>query len=156
MQLYTTFMKTEGVDGMGKYAPLKMFLIEQGRDHVPMTFAEIERILNLRLPASKQYPAWWSNNPSNNTMTREWLDAGYQTEAVDIAGKKLVFRRVRQCPPTPAGPSGAPPSRQGGGDSGVASGRHPIFGSMKGTLTILPGVDLSEPADPDWGRVYED
>ena len=27
--------------------------------------------------------------------------------------------------------------------------RHPLFGCMKGTLTILPGVDLTEPADPD-------
>lgn len=33
---------------------------------------------------------------------------------------------------------------------------HPMFGCMKGTLTIAEGVDLTEPADPEWGRVYED
>ncbi|MHB1104204.1 MAG: helix-turn-helix transcriptional regulator [Devosia sp.] len=33
---------------------------------------------------------------------------------------------------------------------------HPAFGCMKDTLTILPGVDLTEPADPDWGKVYDD
>ena len=27
--------------------------------------------------------------------------------------------------------------------------RHPLFGCMKGALTIPPGVDLTEPADPD-------
>jgi hypothetical protein len=121
-----------------------------------MTFAEIERLLNLRLPASKQYPAWWSNNPSNNTMTREWLDAGYETEGVDIAGEKLVFRRVRRDAPMPEGPSSVPPGGHSGGGIGASPRRHPIFGCMKGTLTILPGVDLTEPADPDWGRVYED
>lgn len=26
--------------------------------------------------------------------------------------------------------------------------RHPLFGCMKGVLTIPPGVDLTEPADP--------
>ena len=48
-----------------------------------MTFAEIEALLGEKLPASKQYPAWWSNNPSNNPMTKEWLAAGFQTESVE-------------------------------------------------------------------------
>jgi transcriptional regulator with XRE-family HTH domain len=34
--------------------------------------------------------------------------------------------------------------------------RHPLFGSMKGTTIIMPGVDLTQPADPDWGKVYDD
>jgi transcriptional regulator with XRE-family HTH domain len=33
---------------------------------------------------------------------------------------------------------------------------HPAWGCMKGTLTIMPGVDLTAPADPDWGKVYDD
>ena len=35
-------------------------------------------------------------------------------------------------------------------------GRHPLFGALKGITFIPPGVDLTEPADPDWGKVYED
>jgi len=31
--------------------------------------------------------------------------------------------------------------------------RHPLFGWMKGTITIAPGVDLTQPADPAWGEV---
>lgn len=148
-------IKVAKEDRVGKYSPLKAFLMDRGRDCVPMTFAEIEEVLNLRLPPSKQYPAWWSNNPSNNTMTREWLDAGYQTESVDIAGEKLVFRRVRMPNAPPAAPAGAPPPDRTGGNGASTPRRHPIFGSMKGTLTIVPGVDLAEPADPDWGKVYE-
>lgn len=34
--------------------------------------------------------------------------------------------------------------------------RHPLFGSLRGTTIIMPGVDLTEPADPDWGKVYGD
>jgi hypothetical protein len=30
--------------------------------------------------------------------------------------------------------------------------RHPLFGAMKGLLRVMPGTDLTKPADPDWGR----
>ena len=119
---------------MGKYSPLRDFLASQDRDYVPMTFAEIEEVLGIKLPASKQYPAWWSNNPSNNPMTREWLDAGYETESVNTSGGKLVFRRVE--------------TRSGAPRKGSRPRRHPLFGRLKGILTIPPGVNLTEPADP--------
>lgn len=130
---------------MSKYEPLNAFLKSQGREYVPMTFAEIERILNDKLPPSKSHRAWWSNNPNNNVMTREWLDAGYETEAVDIAGQKLVFRRVR-----------------GKGRSDSSSGiptslrpRHPGFGFMKGLITFEKGFDPTKPFnDEPWDRGY--
>ena len=53
---------------MGKYDPLGAFLKANGTEHVPMTFAEIEKVIGEPLPNSKTYPAWWSNNPSNNVM----------------------------------------------------------------------------------------
>lgn len=132
---------------MGKYSPLKDFLLSRDQDHVPMTFAEIEGVLGIKLPASKQYPAWWSNNPSNNPMTREWLDAGYETESVNIGAERLVFRRRRTAR------AGASPSssatEKGGAKPRAAGGRHPLFGILKGMVTIPPGVDLTEPPDPD-------
>jgi hypothetical protein len=33
---------------------------------------------------------------------------------------------------------------------------HPLFGSMKGTTIVMPGVDLTEPADPDLLRIYDE
>ena len=36
------------------------------------------------------------------------------------------------------------------------SERHPLFGALKGVTSVPPGVDLTEPADPDWGKVYEE
>jgi len=129
---------------MSKYYRLKEFLADRREDHVPMTFADIEKVLEFRLPASKQYPAWWSNNPSNNPMTKEWLEAGYETESVNTAGGKLVFRRVR--------------SRGKGSSNGAPSfprPRHPGFGFMKGLITIENGFDVTKPFDVDpWDQGY--
>ncbi len=133
---------------MSKYYRLKDFLAEREQDYVPMTFAEIEKILEFPLPASKQYPAWWSNNPSNNPMTREWLDAGYETESVNTASGKLVFRRVRKTAPQ----GGLPPSGAAGGKRRPL---HPGFGFMKGLIRIEPGFDVTGPfSDESWENGY--
>jgi transcriptional regulator with XRE-family HTH domain len=78
---------------------------------------------------------------------------------------------------------GSPMSRQNAGDTGHSPGlmegqvdfematdmngnseeyivpprdADPLFGCMAGTLTLLPDVDYTAPADPDWGKVYDD
>jgi hypothetical protein len=134
---------------MGKYTPLRDFLIERDEPAVVMTFAQIEEVLGRPLPASKGSRAWWSNNPDNNVMTREWLAAGYVTEAVDLKGEKLIFRRREEYPIIFPGESEA--------DVGLKpTGRDPLFGCMRGTLKTLPDVDYTQPADPEWGKVYDD
>ena len=30
--------------------------------------------------------------------------------------------------------------------------RHPLYGALKGYIRIMPGVDLTKPADPEWGE----
>jgi len=127
-----------------KYDPLEAFLQGQRSDRVPLKFSELEGILGFGLPASKQYPAWWSNNPSNNPMTKTWLRAGFMTEQVDAASGRLVFRRAK---PPKAGGS-APPA-------GRPAGPFPGYGAMKGTVSVPDGVDLTEPTDPEWGAVFE-
>lgn len=39
---------------------------------------------------------------------------------------------------------------------GAGELRDPIFGCMMGTMTIPPDLDLTAPADPEWGKVYDD
>ena len=131
---------------MSKYEPLGQFLNGSRLNELPMSFAEIERILGFPLPAkSRNNRAWWSNNPDNSVMTKVWLAAGFRTEQVDIASGKLVFRRVGR--------------RAGGTEESVFPGaaelkprRHPGFGLMKGLTTILPGTDLTAPTGEDWGQ----
>jgi|SRR5688572_25066028 hypothetical protein len=129
---------------VGKYEPLGNFLRKQTADEVKVSFEQIERIIGDKLPASAhEHRAWWSNNPNNSVMTKAWIEAGFHSEQVDMDGRKLVFRRVRGPGPSPM-------------DS-KPMGPHPLIGWMKGTVRVAPGVDLTEPADPEWGgRAWAD
>jgi hypothetical protein len=131
---------------MGKYEPLGAFLRDQHAPEVALTFSQIERITGVKLPPKAQHHrAWWSNNPSNNVMTRVWLEAGYESARVDISARKLVFRQVGKAT---GATKPAPGAKKGE--------RHPLFGALKDVTYIPPGIDLTEPADPDWGKVYDD
>jgi hypothetical protein len=138
---------------MSKYEPLERYLRAQHAQEVPMTFREIERVLGAKLPNSKLHRAWWSNNPNNNVMTLAWLNAGYLTEKVDIKNDRVVFRRVgaeRVGPLSEDGHKHAARDKRQYGEDGVEETRHPLFGWMKGSVSIPGGGDLTEPADPEW------
>lgn len=136
---------------MSKYAPLGEFLRAQKRQEVPLTFAEIERITGVALPPKAQHHrAWWSNNPSNNVMTKIWLEAGYETEQVDMASRKLVFRQVGGAAEKATQP------QQALRPYATKDGRHPLRGALKGTVRIAPGVDLTEPAFPEWADLLDE
>lgn len=80
---------------MGKYEPLRDHLKSLSEEQWSASFEEVERILGFPLPRSAYTQrAWWSNNASNSVMSKEWMEAGWKTEQVDMAGRKLVFRRV--------------------------------------------------------------
>lgn len=121
---------------MSKYESLGQFLKARREERIPMTFAEIERIIGAPLPPSAhKHRPWWSNNGANSALTRVWLEAGYKSEQVDMAGRRLVFRRVDK--PKMSTHS---PGKQ-----------HPLIGALKGLLRIAEDTDLTKPADPGWG-----
>ncbi len=129
---------------MSKYDRLGGFLRNQNHESVPLSFAEIEQITQTKLPPSAhKHRPWWSNNPTNSVLTRVWLDAGFESEQVDMAGQKLVFRRVTK----PAEESSASALR--------SVSIHPAYGALKGLVKVAPGTDLTMPADPDWINVSE-
>jgi hypothetical protein len=131
-----------------KYEPLTAYLRAQRGSAVRMSFAEIERVIGAKLPASSaSHRAWWSNNPLNNVMTKAWLDAGFESEKVDLSGRKLVFRRVSDSGRSPKSPA-ASESRDASSDK-VA-----LFGWLQGTVAL--NGDLTEPADPEWGARIDD
>ncbi len=123
---------------MSKYGALGEYLKRQTSDAVPMTFAKIEKITGTKLPASSRYRAWWSNNDFNSVLTKVWIEAGFKSEQVDMEKQKLIFRRVR-------GPKAAD-NAQSGGEKLF----HPLYGMMQGLIRIMPGTDLTQPADPEW------
>jgi hypothetical protein len=127
---------------MGKYDPLKSFLEASDAEEVPMSFEEIESLLGAPLPESRRYPAWWSNNPSNNVMTRVWLEAGYRTERVDIAAHKVVFRRTAKEP--------RPPRDERVKSRRVGDVIARLQQKLAGTVRVAEGVDLTEPTGEVW------
>jgi len=136
---------------MGKYENLGAFLHKQRAHEVPLTFREIEKITGTKLPPKAQHHrAWWSNNPSNNVMTKVWLEAGYESAKVDMSARKLVFRRVVKASEASGGFAEAAAKPYAAGD-----GRHPARGALKGMVHIPPGVDLTEPADPEWADLLD-
>ena len=146
--LYTV---SQDIGSVGKYQPLGQFLRNQRTRDVPLTFREIEKITGVKLPPKAQHQrAWWSNNPSNNVMTKVWLEAGFESAQVDMDARKLVFRRVTKT--SEAGSGFAAPAPK---PYATKDGRHPAFGALKGMIHIPPGVDLTEPADPGWADLQD-
>jgi hypothetical protein len=123
---------------MSKYSALGEYLKHQRGETVPLTFAQIEKITGTKLPASSRYRAWWSNNDFNSVLTKIWLEAGFRSEQVDMKKRRLLFRRVR-----------GPKTDEAATFAG-AKPVHPAYGAMQGLIRIMPGTDLTRPADPQW------
>ncbi len=119
---------------MSKYEPLPQFLRSAGGTLHRMSFAEIERILGFKLPKSAyEHEAWWSNNATGHSHARAWLKFGWRTEAVDLAGRKVTFQRSPRLPSAEDSETKKDP-----------------WGCMAGTVTFMPGVDLTAPAGEVW------
>lgn len=120
-----------------KYEPLARFLSQQKQASIPMTFAQIEQLIGNRLPASaRKHRPWWSNNPSNSVITRAWLDAGFKTTQVDMAGERLVFMRV------------TPVETPASGNTLVL--RRRLFGALSGMVRHTDPDALSGPTGERW------
>lgn len=79
---------------MSKYDRLRVWLMEARGDRTPMTFLEIETLLEFPLPASaRTHRPWWANTPGGHSHALAWLDAGWRTAAVNLERERLVFVR---------------------------------------------------------------
>ena len=113
---------------MGKYEPLEKLLRRRRPGRWRVSFREIEKVLGFKLPQSAlKYPAWWSNDETGHSHAKAWLEAGWRTEEVDIPGRELTFARAKPDRPATSDP----------------------WGCMAGTVTIVPGTDLTRPSE-EW------
>ena len=121
-----------------KYAGLARYLSGVPTPMWRARFSDIEKVLGFPLPESaRQHRAWWSNNGSNNVMSKVWKTAGWETEQVDMSNQVLVFRRVSGG--AAASPEKRPVER---GPFGFS------FGRLKGSVTFAR--DLAEPTGDEW------
>lgn len=130
---------------MSKYQPLQEYLLNSNASTLSLKFSDIEKILGFKLPASSyKHRAFWSNNPSNNVMTEAWLKAGYETQEVDLAARKLIFLKANDNLPN---------------SNEIETNEKPsfksIFGALKGQMIVFPDVDLTEPLWPEIEDDYD-
>lgn len=143
------------VSSMSKYDPL-LRLLQSSRGDVELAFGDIEEVLGFPLPASaRRYAAWWSNSGGTHVQSVAWQSAGYRTEDVNLEQETIRFvpehrgfGEMKQTPLKPDGAQTQPPAAK--------PGHHPAYGALKGMITILPGVDLTEPSYPDWKKLYDE
>jgi len=167
---------------MSIYSKLAGVLAARRGETWKVGFSELERLIGWKLPASAwKYPAWWSNNPSNNSMTKVWLKAGWRTGEVDVPGETVVFRR--QGPPagierkafglgegmrpyeTKAAAGGARQGAPGTGTRDMSDGKQGdidqnplagLYGCLQGMARVAPGHDLCEPTGEDWEALADE
>jgi len=129
-----------------KYQALEQHLIMAGFRKIPMTFKEIEAIIGSDLPESaRKHRPWWSNNPSNSSITPCWLSAGYKSAEVDLRNEQLVFVQDEKAD-VRHDPARKPADRPG---------EHPVLGCLADTVTVPDGVDLTKPAMPEWAPLAQ-
>lgn len=130
---------------MSKYDPLTRHLKGRYGAQIPMTFVEIEKVLDSKLPRSAhEYAAWWANHPGEtHVQAKAWMDAGFETTEVDRDRKRVVFARVAQSTSRAAEES---PREFATANGILKSRRHPLFGAMKGTFWVDPDWDLTKPS----------
>ena len=135
---------------MSKYTPLEIHLRKLRGSSVSMTFDEIENIIGAKLPPSADiHRAWWSNNPSNGVITQAWLNAGYKSADVDMKGRKLVFRKSE----SDGFHSHIENQRDISGADNITSDislTQNILRTLMGTVTLMPGTDLTSPTGEKW------
>lgn len=137
---------------MSKYEPLKKYLIDSKEDTISISFDEIADILNEKLPPSAfNHRAWWSNNESNSVITRAWLAAGYKTRNVDISKCTLEFYKCStEKPLHRIDTEQFAHDREGGSKASQSNLLSRVSGILKGTVTVYPETDLTEPLANEW------
>jgi len=80
-----------------KYTPLENYLrvLPAKQREVVLSFEEIERIINAKLPSSAYgYQQWWDHETEGNHRNkRAWTNAGWKVEGVDFTTKQAKFIR---------------------------------------------------------------
>jgi hypothetical protein len=83
-----------------KYEPLKRHLESASRQGaLRLDFAKIEDVLGFALPRSAYaHQAWWSNTRAGHSHAAAWLDAGWKTAELDLAGRNVSFVKTANEP----------------------------------------------------------
>jgi len=78
-------------DRLGSYLKFRAAFTNMVR----LPLAKIDGIIGDNLPINAyRSEAWWSNSP-NNAHARAWIEAGWETQEVNLKESYVVFRKVK-------------------------------------------------------------
>jgi len=81
-----------------KYTPLENYLngLAKSQREVVLSFEQIERILNDKLPSSAyEDERWWEHETeANHVSARAWTNVGWKIESLDVKAKWVKFVRA--------------------------------------------------------------
>ncbi|WP_426982904.1 DUF7662 domain-containing protein [Bacillus cabrialesii] len=81
------------------YLGLKHYLQKNNEEKIILTFEEVEKKINRKLPQSayKHPESWWSNN-YDHSQAIAWIDAGYYTDFVTetFDTQRIIFIKVKK------------------------------------------------------------
>ncbi len=82
----------------GKYTALEHYLhdLPATQKEVTLSFEQIERILNSKLPSSAyEDQRWWEHEKEGNHVNkRAWANTGWKVESLDVNKKRVKLVRA--------------------------------------------------------------
>ena len=75
-----------------RYAKLKEYFLRKRERRIQLTFEQIEKIIERKLPDSSIYRAFWAND-SKHSQSKAWMEAGWRVKAVNFDEHLVYFER---------------------------------------------------------------
>jgi CBS domain-containing protein len=78
-----------------RYAPLAIWLQSQvitQQENLLLSFEQIEKIIDDKLPPSaRQQRTWWANDSVGHTQSQQWLEVGWRVSSVNMGEERVIF-----------------------------------------------------------------
>lgn len=82
-----------------KYFPLYQYFKNSDEDVVVLTVADVQSIVDGKLPASaRTQRAWWSNRKTAVAQSAAWIEAGYRVDKLELEKNLITFRKIGTIP----------------------------------------------------------
>ena len=94
-EIATECLDRRSKEKMGKYDPLREYLIASEDWQLDLTFESIESIVGEKLPRSAFVYREWGSNEEEGThvQAHSWTKAAWRVVAVDLASRRVFFTR---------------------------------------------------------------
>jgi len=80
---------------VSKYVALTEHLSKIDNESITMSFEEIEKIIDMKLPRSARlYRSWWSNCSKTHVQALGWLNGQKKVMKVDLKNNIVVFGHI--------------------------------------------------------------